>query len=199
MKINKAAIAVIALSAFSSTAVLTNAHKASAATCQQLAEQIVRDRQEMLSWDSTENYGVFTESINLVRSYLMETYRSRVSEYYARCAYYTPLPAVQPSSPPPFNNLISDSGRLKLQRNGHNLSYFYSAGGKTIQGYVNVFTATSSKVRGMFKDSNGYGCKGEVVFEKVRSSRWISTWDIQPFKPGDKCDGATTKTMLTER
>lgn len=198
MKINKAAIAVIALSAFSSTAVLTDVRKANAATCQQLAERIVSTGQSISSLYPTENQGVFAEYLNLARSYLMDSYRSDLSEYYARCAYYTPLPAVQPSSPPPFNNLISDSGRLKLQRNGHNLSYFYSVGGKTIQGYVNVFTGTGSKVRGTFKDSNGYGCKGEVVFEKVRSSRWISTWDLQPFKPGDKCDGTTTKTMLTE-
>lgn len=186
-------------SAVAAVSILATSTEANAATCQQLAEWIVSFRQEISTWETTENYGVAAGYINLMRSSQIDSYRSNLREYYARCAYYTPLPAAQPSSPPPFNNLISDTGKLKLQRNGYNLSYFFIGGSSQIKGYVNVFSSTDSKIVGSFQDTNGFGCRGNVTFQRVRAGRWISTWDLEPWKKGDKCDGATTRTMLSEK
>jgi hypothetical protein len=112
-------------------------------------------------------------------------------------------PAVPRVSSPflsiPFENLISDSGRLKVQRTGANLSYSYFEGGRTVIGYVKLFSTTERKMIGKFKDTTGFGCQGEVIFEKLGATRWASTWDLIPFHPGDKCDAETSKLMLNER
>jgi hypothetical protein len=101
----------------------------------------------------------------------------------------------------PFENLLSDKGNLKIQRNETNLSYFsrYPQSNQLVKGYINIFYSSEIKILGTFKDINRYGCIGSFTLEKIRSGRWISIWEPKPYTAGDKCDEPVSKVMVSEK